>query len=451
VSQELEDHIPEEVENLSRASLSHARDLLRGAHRLRDESLPHLAFHLATLALEEIGKAELLVVGYLAGRREDAWPGKHANDHVKKLFWAIWGPTLGKELPTKHQIESLQGLARGLHETRMRGMYAATESDDFYVPKQVVAAEELEQLLELVESRLGMEEGRTHAPLTEEGKKDYLFFMNATEDVEKRRLIFGRSSMEQLVELGRPRAWIRWLREQFEEADAMSRAAAERELKRLEPDETEADEPKWKLTIRIFSDSHSIRPETLNAFNERFSWLKLYPVDKKKDQLLLELTFPRRVSIHTLWWVGLVAARSFVTALNVGSMGYFWWYLPEQVSHYYEKLIDLESNSKLEIGRSPALRIGWPKNALTEDDLARTLLCFSMMPRPDKREDHPPFDHYATGLALMSKSDIHLQFEPQAFGEFYESLKCGTRVLRRLGRIPGLRDGVSERRGRNRS
>ena len=91
---EPDSYIPEDVDALSRASLDHAHDLLRGAQKLLAEGLPHLAFHLATLALEETGKAELIVIGHLAGMREDAtWPIKHANDHIKKLFWAIWGPT----------------------------------------------------------------------------------------------------------------------------------------------------------------------------------------------------------------------------------------------------------------------------------------------------------------------------------------------------------------------
>jgi hypothetical protein len=41
VSEELEGHLPEVIENLSRASLDHARDLMRAAHKVNDEGLPH--------------------------------------------------------------------------------------------------------------------------------------------------------------------------------------------------------------------------------------------------------------------------------------------------------------------------------------------------------------------------------------------------------------------------
>ena len=428
MSDEVEDRIPEEIEQVSAGCRDHARDLFRGAQKLREEQLPNLAFHLATLALEEIGKSELVVMGHLAGQRDRTWPAKHASDHVKKLFWAIWGPTFGRELTTKNQLESVRGFAQGLHELRMRGLYASADVDDFYVPRDTITHENLQQLLSLVENRLELMPTAPSKPLNEETKKDVAFFMRATEDIEKRRIIFSKASMEKLVELGTPRAWIRWLREQFEEADASGRVAAEKELKRREPHGTEAEEPKWQLKIRLFTNSHTIRQKALNSINDCSSWIKLSSVDKKKDQLLVELTFPKKVSIHALWPIGLISARRFVTALNIGSMGYFWWYVPEQISHYYEKLVDLESKSDVVVARSPALKIVWRMNPLSENDLDRTLLCFGMMPSGDELESHVPFHHYATGLALMSKTDIHFQFEPQAFGEFFEALKLAMRV-----------------------
>ena len=309
----------------------------------------------------------------------------------------------------------------------MRGMYAATQADEFYFPKDAVTTEEVKRLLGFAESRLALEDGRQRGPLTEERKKDYVFFINATDDMRNGDSSSASHRWRSSPSSAGSQAWVRWLREEFEGADAAGRAAAEQELRRIEPHENEAAEPKWKMTIRIVSDSHSIRPKTLNAFNERISWIKLYPVDKKKDQFLMELTFPKRVSLHALWWTGLGVARSFVTALNIASLGFFWWYVPEQISHYYEKLIDLETDSKLQIGRSPALKIGWPKKALSENDSCpNSFLCFSMLPHPDKREEHDAFNHYLTGLGFMSKTDIHLQFEAQAFMAFYESLKAAS-------------------------
>jgi AbiV family abortive infection protein len=421
--------IPPEIRQVSAACLNNARKLLEGAQTLRDKNLHNLAFHLATLVLEEIGKSRLVGIRYLAELKDEgAWAGKHASDHVKKLFWAIWGPTIGRDLITKDQMDTFFGLAKHLHETRIRGLYSSADPGDFYVPEEAITADELDRLLALVENRLELEPSGWHERMDDETKKDFHFFMTKSEDPVWRRVIFSKQSMQRLVELGTPSKWIRWHREQFDQAAVVAQATAEKELSRDEPQRASAQEQKWSLKIRLVSKSHSVRPKPLNFFNDRLRWIRLYTVDGKKDQLLVEFTIPKQISIHALWWAGLGQARRFVTALNIGSMGFFWWYVPEQTSRYYETLTDLESNSTLVIARNPPLEIDWGKRALTEEDWNRIFLCFAMIPSPDKREEHPPFDHYVTALALISKTDIHLGFVPQAFREFFESLRSALRI-----------------------
>ena len=48
---------PQNIINTREECLRHADDLLRAAKRVfSEEELPHIAYHLATLALEEIGR-----------------------------------------------------------------------------------------------------------------------------------------------------------------------------------------------------------------------------------------------------------------------------------------------------------------------------------------------------------------------------------------------------------
>src|SRR5579862_6883151 len=49
------------------------------------------------------------------------------------------------------------------------------------------------------------------------------------------------------------------------------------------------------------------------------------------------------------------------------SGGVFWWQQPTHLSRFYESLIDLENNVKAEIGRSPELKIGWPRAVLDSE------------------------------------------------------------------------------------
>src|SRR5712675_513494 len=96
------------------ACFSHARDLLRAAKRvLDDEKLPNIAFHLATLALEEIGKASLLgsrdVVRAYDG--DTTFADNRLDDHVFKLFWAFWTPAFGRGTLTREEWQASRGLA----------------------------------------------------------------------------------------------------------------------------------------------------------------------------------------------------------------------------------------------------------------------------------------------------------------------------------------------------
>src|SRR5213592_4631481 len=86
--------LPAETVAAIEASREHAADLIAAATSLR-ERFPHLAYHFAVLALEEIGRGVLLVVRDSVGRTADDARALEdgMEDHVRKLFWALWSPT----------------------------------------------------------------------------------------------------------------------------------------------------------------------------------------------------------------------------------------------------------------------------------------------------------------------------------------------------------------------
>src|SRR5687767_8437716 len=86
------------------ACIANADELMIGAKKLFADRLYRLAYHLGVLALEEVGKSSILAMRYVArqgGRELPGSIGKALDDHVRKLFWAIWGPSMGLELITK--------------------------------------------------------------------------------------------------------------------------------------------------------------------------------------------------------------------------------------------------------------------------------------------------------------------------------------------------------------
>jgi AbiV family abortive infection protein len=120
--------IPPEVQAIIDACVSNAEDLVKGAELLLAQNLANIAYHLGALALEEIGKSEIMGVMQAAKVREGEVSEKHLDDHVRKLFWALWGPSFGRELITGTQLETYRGLATSIHETRLQALYVGTRA-----------------------------------------------------------------------------------------------------------------------------------------------------------------------------------------------------------------------------------------------------------------------------------------------------------------------------------
>jgi len=423
----IEKEIPENVIKARQACLSHAEDLIRAGIRiLVDESLPNIAFNLGVLALEEIGKSTLIVMDYFADlNKESDWnPKTYYDDHVKKLFWATWGPSFDQGKISSKEIESLQGLSKNLHNSRLQSLYVDFDPKGPLEPKDAVDPKEADTLLKMASARLEMEKAHKFGPIDDEKIDTLKWFLFATSELEKRKLIFGNKSIEKLKELGDVNSWITWMKNEFDEADEEAKIAAKKELERKVSKDAKTYTDKWKLKIRIFTNSHSIRPKILNNWNNISTWIKLFPVGGKKNQIILEITLANNITIHQLWWAGWGVARKFVAALNIGSFGYFWWYIPEQVSRYYEQIIDLEDKEMgIALERNPKLSLGWKNDVLSEAMLQNAALCFAMMPNGNESELGQSLGAYLTGIGFLSKTDIHLQFENNSYEFFYKALK----------------------------
>jgi AbiV family abortive infection protein len=121
------------------ACFANARDLLRAAKCvLDDEKLPNVAFHLTLLALEEVGKAALLGARGIARSVEDetVFIDNRLDDHVFKLFWALWTPNFARGKVSKDEIESLRGMVRTMHDDRLAALYVSSDHTEWSSPAE---------------------------------------------------------------------------------------------------------------------------------------------------------------------------------------------------------------------------------------------------------------------------------------------------------------------------
>lgn len=411
------------------ACLEHSRDLLASARAVQVSGHAHIAYHLAALALEEVGRRELIGVQSIAASQpvSPAWPSKHMQDHVQKLFWAFFGgSSFYAEKLTGKRLDEMVGTARYIHVTRLAGLYVDHGQDGLSIPRDAISPEECNALIEFVDARLQAALSETlRDAISDEEVERQTWFLRASEDPERMRMIMSGASMEKLAELKDVRAWVSWLKEIFDNAEAEAREAAEIEIKRVPGTARKDAKDKWRFRIRILSGSHVIRPKTLTAWNKDVGWIKLVAVSGKKSQLLVEFTLKDYVTADRLWWFGWGVARQFVVALNIATMGFWWWRLPEHISKFYEALDDLESKRSFVVERSPSLKIDWGENkVLSEEDLSRLKTCFAALPRPDEQQRLAALNYYTGGITFLSLNDIHWQCEIQAFGNFFESLKA---------------------------
>jgi len=108
----------------------------------------------------------------------------------------------------------------------------------------------------------------------------------------------------------------------MEKAEREALGLLNEEINRKAPDDDDALTEKWKVKIKIFLPVTLNSPEGFEDWNGRVTWIKLYPVDNKKDQLLAELTMPKMVPLGSVWHIGLGYSNTLVASLNIGTGDY---------------------------------------------------------------------------------------------------------------------------------
>lgn len=138
--------------------------------------------------------------------------------------------------------------------------------------------------------------------------------------------------------------------------------------------------------------------------------------------MIVEIVLPRSVPIKALWWVALGHARLIATALNIGTLGFFWWDFPRDQKRFYDEALDIDSNQKILMSQGEVFKADFKVKNLSKDDFARFSLCLAGLTHQDKEEERAPFERYLTGVMFAAKSDVHFSFLNNAYECFYNCL-----------------------------
>ncbi len=419
------------------ACLDHADDLVSSAERILqgEDSFPNIAYHLALLALEEIGKSQLIVSRAVTGQhRESSWIDKRLDNHVFKMLWAIWSSTLFTGPVEPRRFEDAKRFAESLHEKRLRGLYVDfSESSAGQRPADAVNVYDATSVLEVVIDALATERRREPVGIGGAGS-DYAWFLETVADEEKQKRLFSRPFVEKLNELLEGRAWISWARGEFERIKQEEQEALNRELERQKSGA--AGRRKWQLQVPIVSRWHSVRQKVLNDWNSRVEFAQFFTGKSQKNgDLLLKLTLYDHIAADELFDAGLSLSKLVIAMLNIGSAGYFWFSTSGLSDTYFDHAIDLDdpkmglkiskprglSSLHLQLvpqdtpNRREGMESAYIHNAL------KCLMVYLVMPED---EAAPIFGPYLHGLTLLSKSDINFSCESDARAAFLETLNA---------------------------
>lgn len=412
-----------DVQAIRIACLKNADELVRAAKLLLDQNdFDHICYHLATLALEEIGKTTLIQSKYhvekYKGADEDYDPD--TEDHVKKLFWAIWGMSMLQAKIGVEDFEANKGLAKLIHEKRLKYLYV--DPENLTTPQDDLTRNDTKILVGLAESRLGYEKcvqiEEPDGPMEE----DIKWFLLASDNPEKRPFIFSKESFDKASNLGGIQEWIKWLRAEDERFKKEAQDLLQKELAKASSFGEELGPPKWKVKLRIRSESHTIRNSFFKEWNKYQSSIQLDKA-REKNEMVCQFSLPSAVSINDVYDKGWMYAKLFVVALNIGVGGFFWWHVPKDTDHYFDEIKDIATNKRLKFERLPRLKIDLEPEALKEDKILGIWRIMKFLAKIKGTYEEVAMDSYFTGLGLIGKTDIHLQFETNAFERFYVALK----------------------------
>jgi AbiV family abortive infection protein len=413
---------PEEFMPSIEACLQNAEKLIAAAKVSAVPGSYHIAFHLATMALEEIGKSSMIFIDAIdhkpvGGDEETKTPLKWIDDHERKLFWAIWLP--GREsLRDWHTIPAAMDFARGIHKDRLDTLYV----DPANLNRPTISEQRAKSIIAAAEARLNMERLKQFRAMDKEEQELMHWFFAAMDDPRLKPMIFSKGSLDKQAEFGDDfGAWMKWLRDTFAEADRTSMELTNLEMKRVPAQGEEGWEDKFEIKIRLKAWSHSIRQNQFKDWNAGIEKLKLAS-GSDRNELVVTLLVPKRVATQDLWNMGWQNTYVFLTALNIATMGFFWWYTPEYISRYFEKIRDIEHESEIIVDRTPMLKIVWPNQALKAPDLNNVSIVYSFIAQANQEQFESTHRYFRT-LGLMAKNDIFYQFEPNIFIEFMSALK----------------------------
>jgi AbiV family abortive infection protein len=418
----------EELIAACEACVRHARDLVEAAKLVQSSRRANIAFHLATLALEEMGRRELFQIQNAAATVGEvpSWQINATQDHVQKLFWCFYRLAHLQEIVDQKEFFERKEAAADIHALRLLGLYVDNSETGLKIPASAISGRQSEALISLAEATIGQaEQEKPRETIPREDIELQTWFLRAFDDPDKRARIMSKQSLDKLGSIGDVAVWAGQIKDEIERDETDLRELAEREVNRDLASLGSGEKDRWRVQIRICTSSNSIRPKPLKKWNEGSAWIKLRPQQgaSSKNEMFVEITLGDDVHVGSLLPLTSQIAFNFIVAINMATSGFWWWPLAPNRERIYEQIQDLENKNKRVELDDPSFNIFQRKQELTDIHLQNLTLCLVALPRPNDHLRAPAYMYYAGGLNFIALNSVQWRCEGQAFGNFLESLR----------------------------
>jgi AbiV family abortive infection protein len=410
------------------ACVVNSRALLNSAKAVEQAGHHNIAYHLATLSLEELGKREIYQLQNVARAVGDPppWQVNAVQDHAKKLFWCLYSLGSVSDATNQEQFFDKLKSAGEIHERRLAGLYVESAEGSLNIPSSAVSPRQAAALIKL--ATLLVEYAEAQKPredIPSEELELQVWFLKAMDDDVQRKRILNQRSIARLKELNDIAAWSRETKTEMELEEASLRQLAERELNREPIADGKERKERWKVRIRLETSSNSVRPAFIKKWNENIFWIKMVSVQgaRKKDHLIVEFILGDDVPAAGLWPFGFTLSLRMVIALNLATSGFWWWPQNSSKTKYYDSIYDMETKHGLELEAS-GFHVFEQHAALTEVHANNLVMCFTALPddpRDPKRGQS--YQAYLGGLNFLATNSITWRCESWAYGQFFEAFK----------------------------
>ena len=385
---------------------------LKAALREFDAGDYSIAFHLAVIALEELGKRSLVAMTAASDEEESlGYFAKATQNHGKKIFWAIFGGYILHNKIDEASIEKTRGLSKKLHNRRLRAMYVDITDEEIMDPIDSVTQLECSDFMQFVQNKLDVD--RIYGlPQTEDQQKEFFWFQRNFENPLVMSVIASTTSLEKLAESG-PTAWRVWVKAESEKQIRQSEEYLKIESELVPPDDRIAK--KWHAKLCLRSDTHAFKQSVLQKWNEQCKFLTLNVIDNKKhkSKISVELSIPPAITLDNLHGQAISVMEKFVLAMNVGTQGLFWWTDRGPTIQPFDSMRDVVANMPLQ-GKSSSPKFTQLVDSqgrqtarqLSETELNTVVLCFYALAYQPKPSDIETLKFYLTGLVNLWKTDL---------------------------------------------